>query len=447
MAQAVVMPKFGQTTEESTIVKWHKKEGDVVKKGDIMFEIETDKAVLEVESFFDGVLLKRIIGEGETVPVSATVAFIGEKGEAVPDVVKPVPAAKKEAAKPDQPVRKETGELRAAALAEPAPGRTVIEKAEPVVPGRFFISPRAKALAKKSVIDPLRITGTGENGRVVERDVRAYLEKNGYFDLKISPSAKKLAALEGVDILTAKARSVSGRIMVQDIKTAIAERPKTLSKMRQVIAKRLTESFTTTPHFYISVSVDMTDLLAYRQELKDSGNVYSVTDFIFEAVIMALGEFPLLNSVSDGKTVRWHSSVDLGMAVALEEGLVVPVVRDAGEMSLLELHDAVKTLAEKARSSKLLPDEMSGSTFTVSNMGMMDVDNFSAIINPGESGILAVASTMAKAVVVNGKVAVRSIMKMTLSTDHRIVDGATGAAFVNAVKSKLEDIELWKSLT
>ncbi len=446
MAQAVVMPKFGQATEESTIMKWHKKEGDIIKKGDVMFEIETDKAVLEVESFFDGTLLKIIVGEGETVPVSVTVAFIGEKGEAVPDVVKtaPVsaPAVRQEA--------RQAAPVKAAGGAPAAPASVSVAAAvpsAPEVPGRFFISPRAKALAKKCVIDPLKIKGTGGNGRVVERDVVAYLESKGYSNMKISPSAKSLAAKEGIDILTVRGKGVSGRIMVQDVRNAMAERPKTLSKMRQVIAQRLTQSFTTTPHFYVSVSADMTDLFAYRQELKAKGQVYTVTDFILEAVIMMLEEIPVLNSVSDGRTIRWHSSVDLGMAVALDDGLVVPVIKNATELNMMELHDMAKSLATRAKEGKLLPDEMTGSTFTVSNMGMLDVENFNAIINPGEAGILAVASTVQKVVVIEGQMKIRSMMTMTLSTDHRIVDGATGAAFVNGIKNKLEDIELWKSLT
>jgi pyruvate dehydrogenase E2 component (dihydrolipoamide acetyltransferase) len=191
----------------------------------------------------------------------------------------------------------------------------------------------------------------------------------------------------------------------------------------------------------------MTDLFVYRKELKDRGDAYTVTDFILEAVILSLLEFPIVNSVTDGTTVKWHGSVDLGMAVSLDEGLVVPAIRNAEALTLKELHDTAKALADKARTGKLLPDEMTGTTFTVSNMGMMNVENFHAIINPGEGAILAVSSTIDTPVVKNGQIKVRSMMKITLSTDHRIVDGATGAAFVNSIRSKLEDVELWKSLT
>jgi pyruvate dehydrogenase E2 component (dihydrolipoamide acetyltransferase) len=220
-----------------------------------------------------------------------------------------------------------------------------------------------------------------------------------------------------------------------------------MSKRRQVVARRLTDSFTTTPHFYVTVGVDMTDLMAYRKVLKDQGKAYTVTDFILKAVILTLQEFPTVNSTTDGVSVRWHGPVRLGMAVALDDGLVVPVIRNAEKLGLDELHDMAKSLAEKARNGSLLPDEMAGSTFTVSNMGMLDVDKFHAIINPGEGAILAVASTRDQAVVRDGQIRVRAMMNITLSVDHRIIDGKMAAEFVNAVRKKIEDMELWKSLT
>jgi pyruvate dehydrogenase E2 component (dihydrolipoamide acetyltransferase) len=217
-----------------------------------------------------------------------------------------------------------------------------------------------------------------------------------------------------------------------------------MSKMRQVIAQRLTQSFRDTPHFYVTVAVDMTELIAFRSQLKAAGAPYTVTDFIAEAVVLTLQEFPDVNSSTDGKTTRWNSHVNLGIAVSLEQGLVVPVIRNAGQLPLLELSQRTKSLAEKARAGKATPDELSGGTFTISNMGMMDVESFGAIINPGESAILAVASTRPQPVVRDGKIVVRQIMKLTLSCDHRIVDGALGAKFINGIKQKLEDIELWK---
>jgi pyruvate dehydrogenase E2 component (dihydrolipoamide acetyltransferase) len=231
------------------------------------------------------------------------------------------------------------------------------------------------------------------------------------------------------------------------VQRAIAEQPKPLSKMRQIIAQRLTHSVVTQPHFYVTVSVDVTDLMAYRNQLKAAGGSYTLTDFISQAVVLCLVEFPIVNSSTDGKSTRWHSRVNLGLAVSIEGGLVVPVIRHAGQLTFAEISARSRQLAEKARAGKLAPDEMTGGTFSISNMGMLDVENFSAIINPGEGAILAVASARKQPVVINDQVVVRQMMKMTLSVDHRLIDGAQGAQFVNAVKAKLEDLELWKRLT
>lgn len=296
------------------------------------------------------------------------------------------------------------------------------------------------------VIDPKPIRGSGPDGRIVEKDVISYLEAKGYDKLRITPAAKELAAKEGIDLLSVEP-SDGGRVTVADVERAIAEKPRPMSKMRQVIAQRLTQSVVTAPHFFVTVSVDMTELIKLRALLKEQGAPFTVTDFISQAVVLTLREFPDVNSTTDGRMIRWHSRVHLGLAVSLEQGLVVPVIRNADELTLLEICQRSKELAEKARAGRLMPDEMTGSTFTVSNMGMLNVENFTAIINPGESAILAVSSTMKQPVVRDDKVVVRSIMKMTLSSDHRIVDGATAARFANAIKKKLEDIELWKRLT
>lgn len=459
MAQPVLLPKLGQTVEEAAIVKWHKKEGDVVSKGDVLFEIETDKAVLEAESFFDGSLLKVLVPEDKVVPVQSVVAYIGEPGEKVPDSPPPPPSAAQPAppaAAPEKPAKAAEPAAKPAPAApeKPAPAPKPAIAPQPVaapspapVAQRLFISPRAKALARTSVIDPSRIAGSGPNGRIVVKDVRAYLADHNYDAIRISPAAKRLASNESVDILTIAGTGIGGRIMVADVQREIDARPRTLTKMRQIIANRLTQSFTTTPHFYVTVSVDMTDLFVYRQELKDQGKSYSVTAFIMEAVILSIEEMPVINSVCDGNTIRWHKNVELGMAVGLDEGLVVPVIRSAQNLDMQELHDQIKDLAGRARDGKLMPDEMIGSSFTVSNMGMFDVDTFHAIINPGEGAILAVASTKDEVVVIEGEMKIRSIMKITLSVDHRIVDGTVAATFTNAVKAKLEDVELWKTLT
>ncbi len=436
MAQAITVPKFGQTVEECTIVEWRKKEGETVAKGDVLFEIETDKAVLEVESFFEGTLLKIIVPEGETVPVQTVVGFIGEPGEELPEV--PVPPAPAPAATRAASV----APAAAAAPTRPSP----VPVSEPAAPARFRISPRAAKLAREKVIDPTYVRGTGPEGRVVERDVTAYLEERGYADLRVTPAAKELASKEKLDLFAVEGTGTGGKITVADVRRAVAERPVLMSKMRRLIAERLTGSYQSTPHFFTTVSSDVTDLLALREECKAQGLPYTVTDFVIKAVVTVLDEFPVVNSATDGVHVWWHSHVHLGLAVALERGLVVPAIRCAEELTLAQMHDKVVELTEKARSGKLLPDEMTGSTFTVSNMGMMDVENFTAIINPGEGAILAVSSAMKTPVVRDETVAVRTMMKMTLSADHRIIDGVTAARFVNAVKARLEDVDIWRNM-
>ena len=456
MAQAVIFPKLGQTMEEGAIVKWLKKEGDPVGKGDILFEIETDKANLEVESFFEGVLLKIYVREGLTVPVNTVVGYVGAAGEkapAEPPKAEAAPAPAPAPAPTAAPAPKSSASSPSApAVPAPAAAPAVAPRpapqplAAPTPAARLVISPRAKALAKDACIDPSRVRGSGPNGRIVEKDVQAYLTSSGHDALRITPAAKRLASEKEIDILTVRGSGDAGRIMVEDIERALKRKPVVLSRMRQVIARRLVESKQTIPHFYVTVKADITDLMTYRADLKAKGLVYSVNDFVLEAVILSLEEFPVVNSVTDGQTVSWRGDVDLGMAVSVENGLLVPVIRASQSLTLKELSAQTKALAEKARTGKLTPDEMVGSSFTVSNMGMLNVDQFTAIINPGEAGILAVSSGRQVPAVVNGEIKIRTIMAMTLSADHRIVDGSTGALFVNAIKSKLENVELWKSL-
>ena len=447
MATPIIMPKFGQMTEESAIVEWLKKEGDKVAKGDILFTVETDKSVMEVESFEAGTLLKIAVKPGVSVPVQSTVGFLGKPGEAIPVVTAPPPAAPK-------PVAADPARAVVSAPVAPSPTAppvvavpvAVALAPAPATSALFRISPRAAVLAKRSVIDPKAIKGSGPQGRIIERDVKQYLESRGYDKLRISPAAKELAAKENLDVL-AIAVGDGGRITTAEVQRAVAEKPKPMSKMRQIIGQRLTQSIVTQPHFYCTVSVDMTDLIAYRNQLKAAGAPYTVTDFISQAVVLCLLEFPGVNSSTDGKTTRWHSQVNLGLAVSIEGGLVVPVIRNAGQLTMTEISATAKQLADKARAGKLSPDEMTGGTFSISNMGMLNIENFSAIINTGEGAILAVASTLKQPVVRDDKIVIRQIMKMTLSVDHRLIDGALGAQFINAIKTKLEDIELWKRLT
>jgi pyruvate dehydrogenase E2 component (dihydrolipoamide acetyltransferase) len=456
MATQVPIPKLGQSEETVSIVKWHKAEGDTVAKGDVLFEVETDKAVLEVESQFEGTLLKVVIPEGKEVPVMSIAAVLGDPGEDIPAIEQPKPApAEKPAPAPAKKPGIETKKTTPAPAQPTAPVAThqpapVAPAPQPAKPDWHPVSPRAKKFAKDYLIDLDQVTGTGPNGRVVERDVMAYLDEIDYASHKITPTAKSMAQQIGLPITELQATGKSGRITVADVKKAEAQQPKPMSKMRQVIARRLQQSKQQIPHFYVTVSVDMTDLSAYRKTLKNAGFALSFNDFILKASALTLAEFPDVNSVvsDDNQTVRWSADINVGMAVSVDQGLVVPVIRDTDKLDMDELHDVARELATKARDGKLTPNEMKGGTFTVSNMGMLQVDEFSAIINPGESAILAVSGIFPTPVVDDDRnIVVRDMMKITLSADHRVVDGAMAAQFCRAIKSKLENLELWRSQT
>ena len=452
MANEIIMPKFGQTVEEAEIVKWHKKVGDKVAKGDVLLEIQTDKATLEVESFHEGTILKIFAKDGETVPVMSVIGYIGEEGEKTPDappaVEKPKPAEKPAEKKSAAPAKK-------AAPAKPATASAPVKKSvpAPVQPAqnlkseiknqKFSITPRAKKLAQELLIKPERISGSGPNGRIIARDVEAFLEENGLNDLKITPVAKQLIEENGLDLLDVRGE---GRITKDDVQRALREQPKTMSPMRQIIAKRMMESVTTMPHFFVTMKMDVTDLLAYRKQAKTSGFKASVGDIIAKAAALTLREMPVMNSVCIGDSVKTNQDVNIGMAVALDDGLIVPVIRNADIIPLDELAAASKDLAKRARENKLSPEDYQGGTFTISNMGMLGVDQFTAIINPGEGAILAVGASVATPVVKKGQVVIRTIMKMTLSSDHRIIDGAVAARFMKSLKNKLEDVGLWQNM-
>jgi pyruvate dehydrogenase E2 component (dihydrolipoamide acetyltransferase) len=423
MAHPILMPKPGQMTEECVLVAWHKREGDTVKKGDVLFEIETDKSNMDVEAFEEGVLLKRVVQEGETVPVNAVCAYIGEPGEAVPDVPAPVPAPATAAVAPSAP-----------APSPPAPPAPAASAASQQAPERtdgsvrLRISPRASRLAADSGIDPRSIAGTGPEGRITERDVRAALETapaapSAPGATRPAPAAPAPAAYDW---------------------NADDAGPRQLSRMRRIISERLTLSATTVPQFTVTVAVDMTRLLALRTELKAAGNVLTVTDFIVSAAAQTLAEFPDVNSRTDGVSVWLRRRVHVGLAVALPDGLVVPVIRDADRRSLEDLHVRAAELAEAARNGTLPPDDMAGSTFTISNLGMFGVDEFCAIINPGESAILAVSSVVPTPIAVGDGIGIRQIMKLTLTADHRLVDGELAARFLNALRRRLQDADAFR---
>ena len=437
MAHAILMPKPGQMTEECTVIAWHKKEGDPVKRGDVLFEIETDKSAMEVEAFDDGVLLKIVAAEGQTVPVNTVCAYVGQPGEAIPEAapaVVPAPAAV-----PPAPT--------------PAP-RPAVAPAPPVAPeaapaaapaatgdGRLRISPRASRAAAEAGVDPRTIAGTGPEGRITERDVLAAIQVAAASPAAAVAAAPRVGpAPAAPGVAPAPAPAPLSAITIEG-----QEEPRPLNRMRRVIADRLTQSWTSTPHFTVTVAVDVTGLLALRAELKASGTNLTVTDFVLAATAQTLAEFPDVNSRTDGAAVWPRRRVHLGLAVSVPAGLVVPVIRDADRLGLGELHDRAAALAGAAREGTLPIDDMTGSTFTVSNLGMFGVDEFSAIINPGEAAILAVASATPTVVAVGDAMGIRSILKLTLSADHRLVDGEMGARFLNAIRRRLEDVAAFRN--
>jgi pyruvate dehydrogenase E2 component (dihydrolipoamide acetyltransferase) len=432
MAHAILMPKPGQMTEECTVIAWHKKEGDPVAKGDVLFEIETDKSTMEVESFDNGVLLRIIAAEGAVVPVNTVCAYVGQPGEAIPEsapVAAGVPAAAPTAAPVTAPAAIPAVVPAPAGVAPtltPA-GATSAAAATPssAPDGRLRISPRASRAAAEAGIDPRTIAGTGPGGRITERDVVAALA----------------AAARPVPPVVARAAGAAPAptpLPVAPVEGEDESRP--LTRMRRVIAERLTASWTSTPHFTVTVAADVTGLFALRSELKATGTNLTVTDFVLSATAQTLAEFPDVNARTDGVSVWPRRRVLLGVAVSLPGGLVVPVIRDADRLSLGELHDRAIELAAKAREGTLPADDMTGSTFTVSNLGMFGVEEFSAIINPGEAAILAVSSAIPTAVAIGDGLAVRTLMKLTLSADHRLVDGEMGARFLGAIRRRLEDV-------
>ncbi|MDD5727914.1 MAG: 2-oxo acid dehydrogenase subunit E2 [Victivallales bacterium] len=311
---------------------------------------------------------------------------------------------------------------------------------------RLKTSPRARRFAADYLIRLENIPGSGGlSGRITEDDIRRYLETSGYFRRKITPSALNLAKQEKLDMAELAGNGDNGRIRLSDVRDAVMEKPYELSPMRKIIAERLSRSKQTIPHFYVTVGVEMDTILKLRKQWQAEGFDLSVNVFIVKAAAMALKDFPMVNAETDGSVVRRKTRINVGAAVSVENGLMVPVVRNADHLKLDEIQTEISELAAKARSGRLRPDEMRGGTFTVSNMGMLNVECFGAIINPGEGGILAVASTIRTPIVRDDsdEIVIRHIMKISFSADHRIIDGAVAAAFVNRIKKYLEDEEFW----
>lgn len=421
MATEIVMPQLGLTMSEGTVVKWLKKVGDQVRKGDALFEVETDKVTQEVESFDEGVLGKIVVGEGRAVPVGTVIAYLG------------VPSDGETARVGDGA----SGRVGAAELrtqnAEPA--QSSVPSPQPPVTGFVRSSPAARNLARKLGVDLAAVQGTGPSGRIVEEDVRRAAEAGvreqgsgvstpSYAPAPISPSPRPPVAPSPAP-------------------QAAGERVE-LKGVRRVVAERMAQSFSTAPHFYLTVEVDATELAAIRQQVSAAvqrrhGVDVTITDLLVKAVAIALKEHPEANAAWSGGGYQLNQGVNLGVAVAVQDGLVVPVIQGAERLSLGEVAKKRSVLVERARAGQLTLPELEGGSFTLSNLGMFGIDMFQAIVNPPQAAILAVGRIKDRVVAVNGQVAVRPTMFVTLSSDHRILDGAMAAKFLARVVQLLED--------
>ena len=417
------MPKLSDTMTEGVVAEWHKKVGEEVESGDLLAEIETDKATMEFESFQDGYLLYIGVEKGGTAPVDSVLCILGEKGEDYKELLKKAEAdapAKEEkveeapapasAAEPVATPSPATKAAPPAAPAAPPAASTTPKLAAPAPPtgkGRVVASPLAKKLAEKLGLQLNRIPGSGEGGRVVKRDVENF----------------KMAGATGMPAMT------------QEKFTEIG-----VSQMRKVIASRLAESKFSAPHFYLSLSIDMTNAIQARKAINDQGFFrVSFNDMVVKAAAIALRKHPAVNSSWLEDRIRYNEHVHIGVAVAVEDGLLVPVVRFADGKSFAGIGEEVRDYAVKAKSKKLQPEDWDGNTFTISNLGMFGIESFTAIINPPDACILAVGGINEVPVVKDGAIVPGNIMKVTLSCDHRVVDGATGAAFLQDFKNLLEN--------
>ena len=415
MAEIVRMPKLSDTMTEGVVAKWHKKVGDTVKNGEILAEIETDKATLEFESFHDGVLLHIGVAEGKAAAVDSLLAVFGKAGEDISKVLaEAASSAPKEQAQvqeaqaiaPALPPAPAPVPASAAVATAPAPSAKPAP-AEPATngSGRKHASPLAKRLAEEKGIDIGRVKGSGPEGRITKRDIEGF--------------------------------TGGGYTAVQEERfTEVA-----VSQMRKTIAKRLAESKFTAPHFYLTIELDMSRAMQVREAINESiaPEKVSFNDMVIKAVAVALKSNPKANSSWLGDRIRYNEHVHIGVAVAVEDGLLVPVVRFADGKPLRTIGAEVRELAKKAKEKKLQPAEWEGNTFTISNLGMFGIEEFTAIINPPDACILAIGGIMEKPVVRNGAIVAGHTMKVTLSCDHRVVDGATGAAFLNTFKGLMEE--------
>ncbi len=437
MISRVVLAKLSPTMEEGTIVKWTKKEGDAVKVGDVLAEIETDKANMEMEALAPGVLRKILVPAGGKAPVGALIGVVADAKEDISAVLAQAPAASPPVAPPapapsaptpvapvppPAPIR---APVLAAALvpAAPPPARAAAPLGATPRDGRVKASPLARSMAERQNIRLRDVAGTGPGGRIVKRDIESYA-----------------AAPSRASALSAAPAPAGAAAPVVPFPTIAPGQELPLSNMRKTIARRLAESKFTAPHFYVTVEVDMGAAVALREQLLKGENVkISFNDLVLKACARALTRFPMVNASWGGDKITTHAEVHLGVAVSIADGLITPVVRNADRKSVLEISREVKDLAGRAREKKLRPEEFMGSTFTVSNLGMFEVSEFTAIINPPEAAILAVGAVSKVPAVVEDKIAVGHRMKVTLSSDHRVVDGALAAQFLQELRRLLEN--------
>jgi pyruvate dehydrogenase E2 component (dihydrolipoamide acetyltransferase) len=414
MAEVVNMPRLSDTMEEGTVAQWHKKIGDKVEEGDLLAEIETDKATMEFEAFQEGVLLHIGVEEGNTAPVDTILAILGEEGE---DISALLAAHSGEA-----PAAEETKKEEIAAPVEVAPVEvapvSVASNNEPSTGGRVKSSPLARKLAEDKGVDLAQVKGSGEGGRIVKRDVDEF---------KIEPAPA--VASPAINMGSAGAAPAG---------MSFEEFP--VSQMRKTIARRLSESKFTAPHFYLTLDIDMDNAIDARKSINAvAPQKISFNDFVIKAAAVALKQHPVINSSWAGDTIRRNHEINIGMAVAVDDGLLVPVIRNADQKGLATINTEAKEFAGKARDKKLQPSDWEGNTFTISNLGMFGIEQFTAIINAPDACILAIGGIKQVPVVKDGAVVPGNVMKITLSCDHRVVDGVSGASFLQTMKGILEN--------
>ena len=420
----ITMPQLSPTMEAGTLARWLVKEGDDVSSGDILAEIETDKATMEVESIDEGKVGKILVAEGtDDVPVNEVIAILLEDGEDagdLGDVTADTPAPKPEAKAEDAPEEEAESEPEPAKSEAPAPKASSDEGDG----SRVKASPLARSMAKQAGLDLGALEGSGPHGRIIKRDVEAALESGGGKKAAASDAEEKAPA--------ASTPAPAGDREFEEVK---------VSNMRRVIAERLQEAKQTIPHFYLTVDCEIDKLLAMRKDLNGRSDAYkiSVNDFVIRALALALRKVPDANAEWAGKSIRKYRAADVAVAVAIEGGLITPVVRDADQKGLAAISNEMKELAQRAREGKLAPEEYQGGTFSISNLGMYGIKQFDAVINPPQAGILAIGTGEQRPVVRDGALDIATVMSVTLSCDHRVVDGAIGADLLTAFKGFIED--------